>query len=256
MNPTLALIESRRSTRSYSDEPITPAERDAILNAAFRAPTAGNMMLYSIIEVTEQALKDRLAVTCDNQPFIAKAPIVLVFLADFQKWTDLFDASLAKAGIDPATRRTPGPGDLMLAASDALIAAHSTVIAAESLGIGSCYIGDILEMAEEHAVLFDLPRHVMPVAMLCYGRSSAKLEPVGRYSANVVHENRYVTPSSDDLERIAQGLQQQHAPHGLRPGAVDYPHALYERKYTSDFMAEMNRSVAWWLERWSGAAPE
>jgi nitroreductase len=56
-----------------------------------RAPTAGNLMLYSIIEVEDQALKERLALTCDNQPFIAKAPWVLIFVADYQKWIDLFE---------------------------------------------------------------------------------------------------------------------------------------------------------------------
>lgn len=25
---------------------------------------------------------------------------------------------------------------------------------------------------------------------------------------------------------------------------------LYRRKHTSDFMAEMNRSAAWWAQRW------
>ena len=57
-NPTLDLIAARTSTRTYASAPIAPAEKSAILNAAFRAPTGGNMMLYSIIEVTDQALKD------------------------------------------------------------------------------------------------------------------------------------------------------------------------------------------------------
>ena len=58
----------------------------------------------------------------------------------------------------------------MMACSDALIAAQNAVVAAESLGIGSCYIGDVLEQAEIHAELLDLPRHTLPVAMLCFGR--------------------------------------------------------------------------------------
>ena len=43
------------------------------------------MMLYSIIEVEDQALKDRLAETCDHQPFIAPAPYALLCLADYQR---------------------------------------------------------------------------------------------------------------------------------------------------------------------------
>ena len=45
-----------------------------------------------------------MSVTCDNQPFIAKAPMVLVFCADFQKWYDVF----AAGGAQP---RKPGVGE-------------------------------------------------------------------------------------------------------------------------------------------------
>ena len=142
-----------------------------------RAPTAGNMMLYSIIEIEDQALKDRLAVTCDDQPFIAQAPWVLLFVADFQKWMDLF----AACGCDelPGVPHgvTPGLGDLLMACNDALIAAQNAVVAAESLGIGSCYIGDIMELGETHAELLQLPRYTFPAAMLCFGRPKVTPRP-------------------------------------------------------------------------------
>ena len=67
------------------------------------------MMLYSIIDITDQALKDRLAVTCDDQPFIAKAPWVLVFVADMQKWIDLFRYSHVEELEGVEQRLTPGP---------------------------------------------------------------------------------------------------------------------------------------------------
>ena len=85
MNPTIDLIMHRRSVRSYDPTPLSQEDKDTILQAAMRAPTAGAMMLYSIIEVEEQALKDRLAETCDHQPFIAPAPYVLLCLADYQR---------------------------------------------------------------------------------------------------------------------------------------------------------------------------
>lgn len=252
MNETLRLIEGRFSTRTFSDEPITDAEKQTILHATFRAPTGGNMMLYSIVEITDPALKERLAVTCDDQPFIARAPWVLVFLADFQKWVDLFAASDIEQLPAAAERGlTPGPGDLLLACSDALIAAQTAVIAAESLGIGSCYIGDILENGEEHARLLDLPPHTLPIAMLVLGRPRNKRALTPRYEKHVVHENRYRRLSAGELAEVSRELGEMHAPHGFPPGIADEPQAVYARKYASDFMAEMNRSVSWWLERWS-----
>ncbi len=41
-----------------------------------------------------------------------------------------------------------------------MVAAQTAVTAAESLGLGSCYIGDIMENYEEHKRLFDLPDYV------------------------------------------------------------------------------------------------
>ena len=59
-------------------------------------------MLYSILDVTDQALKDRLSETCDHQPFIAKAPMVLVFLADYRRWVRNSTRPAAKTYPTPA----------------------------------------------------------------------------------------------------------------------------------------------------------
>jgi nitroreductase len=171
MNATLELLAKRKSVRAYEPVPRGPGQREAILRAALRAPTAGNQMLYSIIEIEDQALKDRLAETCDHQPFIAKAPLVLLFVADYQRWFDFFRHS----GVEDLCRRTgtpfrtPQEGDLMLALSDALIAAQTAVVAAEALGLGSCYIGDIMENAEIHRELLSLPEYAFPIALVCFG---------------------------------------------------------------------------------------
>ena len=132
MNETIQLLLNRRSIRAYEDREIG-AEKDAILQATLRAPTAGNMMLYSIIEVNDQAMKDTLARTCDNQPFIARAPLVWLFLADYQRWFDYYLLSgveeLCQRRGEPL--RKPQEGDLFLACCDALIAAQTAVVAAE-----------------------------------------------------------------------------------------------------------------------------
>jgi hypothetical protein len=88
--------------------------------------------------------------------------------------------------------------------------------------------------------------------MLCFGRPVAERPPVPRYAKHVVHTDRYRRLSDEELAEVSRDLQQLHAPHGLAPGIANYPQAIYQRKYTSEFMAEMNRSVPWWLERWEG----
>ena len=163
-NTILSALTARKSVRVFTDEAVTAEERAAILNAAFQAPTAGNQQLYTILDITDTALKATLADLCDHQPFIAKAPLVLVFLADCRRWLNAYHA----AGMPDA--RKPGYGDLMLAMADTCIAAQNAVVAAESLGIGSCYIGDVIENAEPMREALRLPEYVVPACMLVFGR--------------------------------------------------------------------------------------
>ena len=88
MNPVIDTILKRKSIRAYMKKTIAPEVRAELLRATLRAPTAGNLMLYSIIEVADQSIKNKLVKTCDNQPFIARAPLVWLFLADYQRWYD------------------------------------------------------------------------------------------------------------------------------------------------------------------------
>jgi FMN reductase (NADPH)/FMN reductase [NAD(P)H] len=262
-NAAMALLMGRKSVRDYTDQPISASVKDQILQAALRAPTAGNQMLYTIIEVQDAALKTRLAVTCDNQPFIAKAPLVLLFLADDQRWEDYYTAS----GVDELCarlgkeRRRPGEGDLFLACCDALIAAQTAVVAAEALGIGSCYIGDILENYEEHRALFNLPDYAVPIALVCFGYPTEEQqarEQSPRFDQRFVFfENGYQRLSDTDFaemyrERAARWLQR-----GTKADDIEnFGQLMYLRKFAAAYSHEMNRSAHVMVQSWlkAGAA--
>ena len=107
----------------------------------------------------------------------------------------------------------------MLACCDALIAAQNAVIAAESLGIGSCYIGDIMEQAETHAELLGLPRYTFPVAMLCFGRPKTRPHLTERYEKHVVHRNAYRRLGADELRAVSDDLDRAYAAHGFSPAS-------------------------------------
>ena len=256
MNPTLEVIEKRRSIRLYDPTPLTQDEKNAILHAAQRAPSAGAMMLYTIVEVSDPAKKTRLAETCDHQPFIATAPYLLLFLADYQRWMDLYDAAggeerAAELGIPV---RPPAEGDLVLAMMDALIAAQTAVIAAESLGIGSCYIGDIVENWEIHQEMFNLPQYTFPAALICFGRPDRPPfeTPVPRFDLKfIVHQDRYRRFSPDELNQMFLPFgQESFAYNEYHNKALNAVQANYIRKFTADFSIEMNRSVRAMLEHW------
>lgn len=89
-NEVLRQLSERKSVRVFTDDPVTAAEREAILQAAFMAPTAGNQQLYTILDITDPGLRAQLAELCDHQPMIAAAPLCLVFLADCRRWLDAY----------------------------------------------------------------------------------------------------------------------------------------------------------------------
>ena len=258
INTTLSTIENRRSLRNFASTPLSAEEKDTILHAAMRAPTAGNLMLYSIIEIEDQNLKDQLAVSCDNQPFIAKSPFVLLFLADYQRLYDFFQYSAVeqKCQEKHITPRPPQEGDLMLACSDALIAAQTAVIAAESLGIGSCYIGDILEQYETHRALLQLPPFVLPITLLCFGYPAVVKDQkrlTSRYDpAFVVFKNKYQRLSATDFDEMMKPSAEHNHPNLPLSEAVKLlGQEIYFRKFVSDFSVEMSRSVREMLKNWS-----
>lgn len=237
-NEVVKNLFERKSVRIFEDRPISPEDRLTILQAACQAPTAGNQQLYTILDITEPARKKRLSVTCDNQPFIADAPLVLLFCADCQKWYDAY----RYAGCTP---RHPSAGDLMLAVEDSSLAAQNAVTAAWSLGIGSCYIGDIMEHCELHRELFQLPPYVFPAVMLVLGyptaRQRERTKPARCPLDSIVMENTYRKMDRDALYQMFSHKSGQQS-------YEDWMTAFCNRKYNSDFSREMGRSVREYLK--------
>ncbi len=259
MNETLQILNTRRSIRSFEERPIAEEEVLAIKEATLRAPTAGNMALYSIIEVKDQSKKEKLAELCDSQPMIAKAPLVWIFLADMQKWVNYFQESGAVGRAEKqnkATWRNPGWGDMHLCMQDAIIAAQNAVIAAQSLGIGSCYIGDIIENFETIRDMLQLSQYTIPACMLIFGypkgKETLRLSP--RCPEQYVFmEDSYEEPHLEQMQAAyAVHEELRRKTHSLpfeNTGTLaDY---YYLRKHTSSFMQEMNRSTEVMFEHWN-----
>ena len=242
MNEVIKQLHDRKSVRVYEDRPIAPEVKQTILEAAIQAPTAGNMALYTILDITDQEMKNKLAVSCDNQPFIATAPMVLIFCADYRRWYDVFCEYVAEV-------RKPDMGDLFLAQADTLIAAQDAVVAAHSFGLGSCYIGDITENYEYHRELLNLPRYVVPTAMLCIGYPTAQQlsrpKPPRHAVEDMVHENGYSPEKSAQMARM---LKLQQGKEG--EAFTDWLNRFCNRKWNSEFSREMSRSCTEMVKDW------
>jgi Nitroreductase len=236
MNEVVRSLFERKSVRIFEDRTISDEDKNTILDAALQAPSAGNQTLYTILDIQNQAVKGELARLCDNQPFIAAAKLVLVFVADCRRWLDFYTS----AGIEA---RAPKLGDMLLACEDACIAAQNAVVAAQSLGIGSCYIGDILENREKVVSLLGLDEYLLPATMLVFGYPTPeqieRKKPARFGRQDIVQVDRYSRPDEKGLREMLRRRQAEPTFDFDR-----FVRAFYARKYASDFALELNRSVA------------
>ncbi len=114
----LEFINSRASTRKYTDKIPSAEEIDAVITAGLKAASGRNIQAPVIVSVTNKKIRDKLSkenaaiFNMDSDPFYG-APVVLVVLARKTAHTYLYDGSLTL-------------GNMMLAA--------------HALGLGSCWI--------------------------------------------------------------------------------------------------------------------
>lgn len=118
-------VKSRHSVRAYKDREIEEEKLNRILEAAMRAPSAGNRQAYKIVIIKDEQRKKKLAEIAADQQFIAEAAACLVFFADPQH----------------SARKYGRRGAELYCIQDATIAASYAQLAATSLGLGSSWIG-------------------------------------------------------------------------------------------------------------------
>ena len=238
MNDTIGTILNRHSTRAFDDRAIAPEDKAEIFKAISESPSAGNMQTYSVIEVRDAGKIEKLSVLCDNQPFIRDGKMVLLFVTNPLRWYDVYNMS-------HEDKLYPSEADLYLNYNDTLIAAQTSVIAAESLGIGSCYIGDIIENYEEIKALFGLPKYVTPVCLLVFGyKKKPGLSPKRFAEEDLFCVDEF---SNDSLEAMKRKLRAS-GTEGTDKQAYEFVSRLFNRKMKSSFFAEMNRSFRLDLE--------
>jgi len=201
-NQTLKLLIQRASCRSFSDKKIPSDILQFILEAGIHSPSGGNLQPYSIIKIEREKIKQKLSELCGKQGFIAKAPTNLLFCIDFhrlERW--------AKLKIAPFTA-TSSFRHFWISFQDTLICAQNICTAADSLGLGSVYVGTVLECFRELRGLFELPDGVFPVVLLCLGYPKVKPKPARKLGVEViVHQEKYHDLKNQEL---VKALDEKH----------------------------------------------
>lgn len=177
----------RRSIRRYEREPISEEQMELIYNAIRNTPTSYNGQQFSVIDITDQALKEKLY-ELTNQKQIKTCSHFMLFCADFHKIS--VGAKMKNIEMPDFCHTTDG---ILVGTIDAALAMMSAVVAAESLGLGTCCIGYARTAApKEFAELLNLPQRVMVVCGLAIGvpREMPDLKPK-QPKELVIHSNGY-----------------------------------------------------------------
>lgn len=198
----------RRSVRKFSDRPVTRTMLSEILTAAAKAPTCGNMQLYSVIVTRDEARKAELAKQHFCQP-ATEAPVILTICADFNRFTRWCQLSNADAGFDNLE-------SFMSATADAIILAQQIVTIAEMEGLGTCYLGTVTYNALEIAALLCLPELTVPVACLALGWPDGEGVETERMPIEAfVHEEEYRADSDEEVLRLFKSKEEYPANKGF-----------------------------------------
>jgi FMN reductase [NAD(P)H] len=192
-NETMKLLLNRASCRNFSDKKIPEDILDLILEAGTHAPTGGNLQPYSIIKIENKEAKVKLAKLCE-QNFILKAPIDLLFCIDWHRIKRWAELEMAPFTATSSFRH------FWISFQDTIISAQNISTAADALGLGSVYVGTIIDFVEEIRKMFELPEGVFPVVMLCIGYPLNKALPRKKLGPNiVVHSEKYHELPDEEL---------------------------------------------------------
>ena len=195
-NETIRLLLERSSCRSFFDKEIPEDILNTILKAGIHAATGGNLQPYSIIKIKDDDVKRKLTTLCGEQEFIYTAPVDLLFCIDWhrlERW--------AKLQNTPFTANNSFR-HFWISFQDTIIAAQNICTAADAFGLGSVYVGTVLECFRELRDILKLPDGVFPVVLLSLGYP--KVRPASKKKLDIdiiVHDEKYQDlPDSQLLE--------------------------------------------------------
>lgn len=187
---------NRRSIRRFKDVEVSRELLEEILLEASKAPTCGNMQLYSVVVTRDEGRKAELAKLHFNQP-ATQAPVLLTICADFARFTRWCELNDADACYDNFLSFTS-------AFADAMILAQQITTIAEMRGLGTCYLGTVTYNAPEISKLLKLPeRMVIPVACLAIGWPDEDGVETERLPIEAfVYEEEYRADSDEEILKL------------------------------------------------------
>lgn len=235
-------FSKRRSIRKFLNKEVDQKLLDSILLEASKAPTCGNMQLYSVIVTRGEEEKKALAAFHFNQP-ATNAPVLLTICADFNRFTRWCELRDADAGYDNFLSFTS-------AFADAMIYAQQVTTIAELNGLGTCYLGTVTYNAPEISALLELPELVMPVACLAIGWPDEEGVETERLPLRAfVHEEKYRKDSDEEILDLFKEKEEYEPNKGFvkENGKDNLAQVFAEIRYPRSMNEEFSAKLLAWL---------
>lgn len=192
MKDIKSILLERRSIRRYEREDIPSESMDFIYEAIRNTPTSYNGQQFSVIDVDDQEVKEKIY-ELTGQKQVKTCRHFLLFCADYNKITRIAEAK----GIDMPDFQLTADG-VIVGVVDATLAMMNALTAAEACGLGTCPIGYARTAAPDAiARLMKLPQKVFVVCGLAIGvpREMPDIKPKQQKDL-VIFKNKY---RQDDL---------------------------------------------------------
>ena len=217
----LARMAEHRSHRKFAARAVEPALLRLLLACAFSAPSKSDLQQADVIHVADRAKVKSIADGIPDMPWIADAPVFLVFVANNRRIRQIGEwrgKPFVNEHLD----------HFLNAAVDAALVMMSFIRAAESVGLGACPISHVRNHPHDLARLLALPDAVFPVAGLCMGFPAEAGRITPRLPLEVtVHVDRF--DETGVRERIEAYDRRRHAllPFRRQRYADRYPNAAF-----------------------------
>jgi nitroreductase len=192
----MEVINRHVTIRKFKEKDITEDLLEKIIYSGTRASTTGNMQVYSVIITKERYMKERLAPLHFNQPVAVKAPVLLTFIADFNRFSKWCEHNKANPGYSNFL-------SFYTASIDALLVAQNVCIAAENEGLGICYLGTTTYNAKEIIELMNLPQLTFPVTTVALGYPDEEPGLTDRLPLEgIIHSEKYHDYSGEEINKL------------------------------------------------------
>ena len=178
MNETIQRQLEHRTIREFKDQKIPHEVFEQLMEVARRTASSTGMQACSIIRVTDPEMKSKIAV--------ARAPELLILIVDQYRNNQIAEEKNCFV-------ETSRDMDRFFAGfTDACLMAQNLVTAAESVGLGTVYLGSILNDSEKICELLKLPELTFPVIGLGIGYPNQNPQLKPRMEMKLrVFENTY-----------------------------------------------------------------